>query len=278
LLCAPLVVLCAGGDPPQAGEVGRTFDEVAGYLDRFLGQMSPGYEQRARAYAAELVAAGASLDQSWATAERNLEASHSVADEAFERRFEGMARQEPTRREPVPPDVVPVEAAPPEPPPAEPKVEPTARLPESRPPLSPFTPSEAHALRNDGARRFGTAVASASNRYGLNPRFLLCVIGIESAYRADAVSRAGAQGLMQLMPMTADELGVDNPFDITANVLGGARLIDQHLNTYDEDVRLAMAAYNAGPGAVRKYGGVPPYPETQRYVTIIARDCGSARM
>ena len=263
VVCSPLLVLHAGG-PPPTDEFGRTYDEVVDYLDRFLGQMSPGYEQRVKSFAAHLVEAGASLDESWAK-----------ADESFEQRFEGMAPQEPTPREPVPLQAIPSEV----PPPAEAPPEPvTERAPVISRPLSPFTPSEAHALRSDGARRFGTAVASAADRYELNPRFLLCVIGIESAYRSDAVSRAGAQGLMQLMPMTADELGVDNPFDITANILGGARLIDQHLTSYDEDVRLAMAAYNAGPGAVRKYGGVPPYSETQAYVTKIVQTCGSARM
>jgi soluble lytic murein transglycosylase-like protein len=93
------------------------------------------------------------------------------------------------------------------------------------------------------------------------------VIRTESAWRAHVISAAGAIGLMQLMPATAAELGVD-PFQPSENVLGGARYLRRQLDAFD-DVGLALAAYNAGPHRVRQYGGVPPYRETQAYVARI---------
>jgi soluble lytic murein transglycosylase-like protein len=90
------------------------------------------------------------------------------------------------------------------------------------------------------------------------------------------VSNAGAIGLMQLLPTTAAELGA-NPWDLRDNLLAGARLIDGLLVGHDEDVALAMAAYNAGPTAVTQYGGIPPYTETRAYVARVLEECGPAR-
>jgi len=106
---------------------------------------------------------------------------------------------------------------------------------------------------------------AAGSKYGVSPTLLAAVARQESGYRSDAVSPAGAQGMMQLMPGTAKSLGVADPFDPTQAVDGAARML-RDLQTRFGSVQLALAAYNAGPGAVMKYDGIPPYPETQRYV------------
>jgi soluble lytic murein transglycosylase-like protein len=113
----------------------------------------------------------------------------------------------------------------------------------------------------------------AAEKHGLLPEFVHSVALAESAYRTDAVSPKGALGLMQLMPGTAKELGVD-PFDPAQNAEAGARYLKQLLIKYKDTrdpVRLALAAYNAGPGAVDKYDGIPPYRETQQYVERVLR-------
>ncbi|MEL6607506.1 MAG: lytic transglycosylase domain-containing protein [Pseudomonadota bacterium] len=100
----------------------------------------------------------------------------------------------------------------------------------------------------------------------VSPAFALAVIAVESGGRADAVSRAGAQGLMQLMPDTATEMGVTDPMVPEDNIAGGVRLLDRLMAAYDDDPILVLAAYNAGQGAVRDHDGVPPYAETRNYV------------
>ncbi|MCM2256601.1 MAG: lytic transglycosylase domain-containing protein [Vicinamibacteria bacterium] len=112
-------------------------------------------------------------------------------------------------------------------------------------------------------RALATEVA---RRHGLDPALVLAVMGVESAFRPDAVSHKGAQGLMQLMPGTAKELGVADPLDPAQNVDGGARYLRDLLARYEGDVEMALAAYNAGPGAVARHGGIPPYRETRDYV------------
>jgi len=111
-------------------------------------------------------------------------------------------------------------------------------------------------------------LSTAAATYALDPKLIEAVAWRESRFRADARSSKGAVGVMQLMPGTARDLGVD-PFDVTQNIRGGALYLRRMLSEFGGDVRLALAAYNAGPAAVRKHGGVPPYAETQAYVTSI---------
>lgn len=113
---------------------------------------------------------------------------------------------------------------------------------------------------------YAGAVQGAVRDYDVNPAFLRAIIHAESAYHADALSTAGAEGLMQLMPATATEMGVDDAFNGSENIDGGAHYLSELLDDFDGDRRLAAAAYNAGPNAVRKYDGVPPYSETKVYV------------
>ena len=110
------------------------------------------------------------------------------------------------------------------------------------------------------------AILQASMRYGIDPNLIRAVIQTESSYKTDCLSSAGAQGLMQLMPETAASLGVTDPWNIYDNINGGTKLLRNHLESYNGDLSLTLAAYNAGAGAVKKYGGMPPYSETQTYV------------
>ena len=118
--------------------------------------------------------------------------------------------------------------------------------------------------------RYERVIAANARRYGLLPELLHAVIRAESAYNESAVSHAGAEGLMQLMPGTAKRYGVRDSFDAAQNVRGGAAYLRDLLDMFDQDLRLALAGYNAGENAVIKYGRrIPPYNETQNYVKIV---------
>jgi hypothetical protein len=114
----------------------------------------------------------------------------------------------------------------------------------------------------------------ASQAAGVDARFVHAVIKQESRYKNEAVSNAGAQGLMQLMPATAKRFGCDDPHDAAANIKAGTKYLAWLLKRFDGDVSLALAGYNAGEGAVDKYDGVPPYSETQNYVRKIVANYG----
>lgn len=146
------------------------------------------------------------------------------------------------------------------------------------PPLNPFGPSvrlDSAGAPDVSARsasrvpnappRLAPLIAKAAESAGVDPRLFDALVAVESSYDPNARSRAGALGLSQLMPGTAAELGVRNPFDPAENLWGGARYLAQMLARFG-DVRTALAAYNAGPGAVERAGGVPDYRETRQYV------------
>jgi len=123
---------------------------------------------------------------------------------------------------------------------------------------------------------YANLFTSAGKKYGVDPALLSAIAKQESSYNPRAQSSAGAQGLMQLMPGTARDLGV-NALNPTEAVDGAAKLMSKHLRTFGGRVDLALAAYNAGPGNVRKYGGVPPFEETQKYVQRVTRYWGDLR-
>lgn len=113
---------------------------------------------------------------------------------------------------------------------------------------------------------YNSTVMQAAREFRLDPALIRAVIHAESAFDVQARSKAGAMGLMQLMPGTAEDMGVKNAFNAQQNIFGGSRYLAQMLKQFNGDVELACAAYNAGPAVVTQYRGIPPYPETQAYV------------
>jgi soluble lytic murein transglycosylase-like protein len=124
---------------------------------------------------------------------------------------------------------------------------------------------------------YASEITAAAQANGLDPALLAGLIKQESGFNPNAGSGAGAQGLTQLMPATARGLGVTNPLDPAQSIMGGAKYLKQQLDAFGGDVTKALAAYNAGPGAVKRFGGVPPYAETQNYVRVVQANAASFR-
>ncbi len=128
-------------------------------------------------------------------------------------------------------------------------------------------PLNRHLVGKDVSKEeINDLIETYSQKNGLDADFVKAVVKQESGFNEKATSRCGAMGLMQLMPGTAKSLGVKNAYDAEENVAGGTKMLANLLKTYGGDKKLALAAYNAGGGAVKKYGGIPPYQETQNYV------------
>ena len=129
------------------------------------------------------------------------------------------------------------------------------------------TTTEFRFYREEGARyQLATLIDHYAGQFQLDAALIKAVIKVESNFRPDSVSVKGAQGLMQLMPATARELGVSDPFDPTQGIFGGCCYLRKMLDSFDSNLDHALAAYNAGPDAVRRHGGIPPYTETRNYV------------
>lgn len=138
--------------------------------------------------------------------------------------------------------------------------------------VSSSSPADgAEESASSGGTTLKSLFKKASEKYDISYDFLVAVAKAESDFNTKCVSSAGAKGIMQIMPDECRELGVTDPFDAKQNIMASARLLKAHLEKFDGDFTLAAAAYNAGSGAVKKYGGVPPYKETQNYVKKIKK-------
>ena len=127
-----------------------------------------------------------------------------------------------------------------------------------------------------GTESMDAIFEEAASTYNVSVNLIKAVAKAESGFNPSAVSKSGAIGVMQLMPSTARSLGVTDPYDARQNIMGGTKYLRQNLDRFNGNVSLALAAYNAGPNAVQKYGGIPPYQETQNYVKIVTSYMGGA--
>ena len=128
--------------------------------------------------------------------------------------------------------------------------------------------SQGKVFKNESIDKAGIdgLIEKYSIKNGLDKDFVKALVKQESGFNPNATSKCGAMGLMQLMPATAQGLGVSNAYDVEQNIAGGTKYLKSMIDRFDGDEKLALAAYNAGPNAVKKYGGIPPYQETQNYV------------
>lgn len=135
------------------------------------------------------------------------------------------------------------------------------------------TPETTSTIPNTGvlecSEELNQYFLQASEAYGVDVKLLKCIAYAESNFRPDATSRSGAMGIMQLMPKTAEGLGVSDGYDPQQNIMGGAKYISIQLERFEGNIEYALAAYNAGPNRVKEYGGIPPFEETQKYVKKI---------
>ncbi len=280
------------GEEPDADleDLARTYSMVVERIDRLVQEMPPESVLIARRSADALLEAGNRAEKAQESAQVRADDHRLGVEKDFEKEYPGFFTEKPREKE-VAGESGPVGSMDPK---IVDRVYDTAAAEnfsdnaenfsenqvEGEIPAggdeSNLTETERDLLVASGARSFARSLVRSAEESELRPAFLLCVMRIESDFEPDAVSHAGAVGLMQLMPATASDLGV-NPWDLSDNISGGAKLIDQLLDRYEEDVSLAMAAYNAGPGAVAEYGGIPPYRETQRYVGRIAAECPPPR-
>lgn len=153
------------------------------------------------------------------------------------------------------------------------RVEPVPDAPPVVESASPGTPAiHGSAVTTLTQEEMHTMLTSAGDQHNIDADLLASVVKAESGGRVRAVSRVGAQGLMQLMPSTARQLGVENTFAPKENIDGGTAYLDMLLTHYHNNVALALAAYNAGPAAVDRYHGIPPYAETRAYVARVIRE------
>jgi hypothetical protein len=146
-----------------------------------------------------------------------------------------------------------------------------------QPPLPIVTTMIDSMVAVPASHAYDVLIREASVRFGVDSTLIRSVMQTESAFDALAVSRAGAMGLMQLMPKVAVEFGVDDPFDPRQNVIGGTKYLRRLLTQYRGNLPLVLASYNAGAGAVEQYGGVPPFSETKNYVRRVTNLVESAR-
>jgi soluble lytic murein transglycosylase-like protein len=151
-------------------------------------------------------------------------------------------------------------------------------LPDAPPVIAPATPPQVNAPAQPTLPELKELLSKAGAQHHIDAELLASLVHAESGGHVHAVSRTGARGLMQLMPGTAAALGVKDAFVADQNVEGGTRYLDELLTRYKDNIALALAAYNAGPGAVDRYHGVPPYRETRAYVVRVIREFNRRKM